>query len=101
MSRIARIATGCAIVDGDPERTAANLQGMLDDINALIGEDGWGGVKVTGFRFDRARGSADIEVEPGPSPLTLDYLRRLMDGRRATPSETMPAKTPGEQGRLL
>lgn len=97
MSRLTGIATTCDI-DRDPEQNTRNHQAMIDRVNALIGEDGWPGVKVEAFYT--AAGLSVLQVEPGASPLTLDYLRRLKEAGQPNPTETPPAVA-GEQGRLV
>lgn len=58
-----------------PDQNAANLQGMIDRINQEVTADGWRGVRVV--LFYPFQNSICLQVEPGVSALTLDYLRSV------------------------
>lgn len=98
MSRHAAIYTGSEI-SADPDTNAANLQAAIDALNAESAADGWTGVKVVEFSNDGR--FACIGIEPGPSALTLDYLRRLKEAGKDTPTEPPRPVLVAEQGRLL
>lgn len=76
----------------DQAANAASLQDMIDRLDIEAQADGWPGVKVV--RFFRTAGRAEIEVEPGVAPLTLDVLRTLKQAGR-------PADEDQQQERLL
>jgi len=98
MSRHLAIYSSCEI-SRDPAQNTANHQALVDEINALIAADGWEGAKVVAFSSDGRFTS--VGVEPGPAPLTLDYLRRM---KEAAKDETIEPARPvlvAEQGRLL
>lgn len=96
MNIIQRIAYGCDIAR-DPEQNRINHQRMVDTLNAIIAGDGWSGVKVAAFHT--VDGSSFVEIEPGISALTLDYLRGLKEAGREIKAE--PPAAIGEQGRLV
>lgn len=100
MTRYLAIGYGCDI-SRDPAENTRNHQRMVDELNAAIREDGWAGVKVTAL--STSKGFTSIQIEPGVSELTLDYLRRLREAGRlpdAPPPEANPLP-PEEQQRLL
>lgn len=101
MSRYLAIGYGCDI-SRDPAQNTLNHQRMVDELNAVIAEDGWPGVKVTAL--ETRRGFTSIQIEPGVSKLTLDYLRKLREAGRlpdAPPPEPNPLPPEGQQKLLL
>lgn len=92
---IERIVYGCDIAR-DPAENRRNHQAMVDTLNGLVADDGWPGVKVEAFYTQNS--SAFIEIVPGVSALTLDYLRGLKERGELRPPVVME---PEGQGRLL
>ena len=74
MSKYTAIAYNCDR-SMNLEQNAVNLQGMIDKINAEVAADGWRGVRVA--YFYPYQDSICLQVEPGVSALTLDYLRSV------------------------
>lgn len=72
MSRYLAIAYSCEIA-ADPVENTVRHEEMIADLRREMFADRWTGCKVT--RFQTHRGRAYVEIEPGVSPLTLDYLR--------------------------
>lgn len=98
MTRHAAIYTGCWIAR-DPAENTASHQAMVDALNAEAAADGWRGAKVIHFTSDGRL--TTVGIEPGPSPLTLDYLRRLKEAGQETPAEPLRPVQVAEQGGLL
>lgn len=97
MTRHAAIYSSCEI-SGDADENAMHLQGLVDALNAAGAADGWTGSKVVEFSTDGR--FACVGVEPGPSLLTLDYLRRLKEAGKETQAQPAPTLV-AEEGRLL
>ncbi|WP_421440682.1 hypothetical protein [Agrobacterium tumefaciens] len=89
MSQYTAFATNCEI-SRDPDENTRRHQAMIDEVNELVGADGWRGVKVT--HFATFSGHTVLQVEPGISPLTLDYLRKMKTAANTnTPEQSAPA----------
>lgn len=98
MTRAAALYSSCEICD-DADANAAQLQALVDLLQAESVADGWPGVKVVEFSNDGR--FACVGIEPGPSPLTLDYLRRLKEAGKETETKPAPPVLVAEDGRLL
>lgn len=98
MTRHLAIYSSCEI-SRDPARNTANHQAMLDELNELMAADGWEGAKIVDFRT--VAGFSAVGIEPGLSPLTLEYLRRMKDAGKETQAEPPRPVLVAEQGRLL
>jgi len=98
MNRYLVIYSGCEI-SRDPAQNTANHQAMVDELNALITADGWEGAKVVAFSSNGRFTS--VGIEPGPAPLTLEYLRRMKEAAKEERSEPARPVLVAEQGRLL
>ncbi|MGI2031962.1 hypothetical protein ACRQ1B_06170 [Rhizobium panacihumi] len=97
MSALTSISYGCDIAR-DPAQNRINHQAMVDELNRLSIDDGWEGVKVT--RFETVGSSDYVTIEPGISPLTLDYLRRMKEAGNSNKPVSTPGKS-GQQGSLI
>lgn len=98
MTRAAAIYSSCEICD-DADANAAVLQALVDVLQAESLADGWSGVKVVEFSNDGR--FACVGIEPGPSPLTLDYLRRLKEAGKDTETKPAAPVLVAAEGRLL
>lgn len=98
MNRYLAIHYSCE-VSRDAAQNTANHQAMVDRLNAVGAEDGWSGAKVIFFSTDEHQ--TLVGIEPGPSPLTLDYLRRMKEAGKDTPTEPPRPVPVAIEGRLL
>jgi hypothetical protein len=98
VTRFLAIYDSCEI-SRDPDQNTANHQALVDSLNAMTAADGWDGVKVVSIVAHCGR--TNVGIEPGRSPLTLEYLRRMKEAGKDTPTETVQPVLVAEQGRLL
>ena len=98
MNRYIAIYSSCEVARDQAQNTI-NHQALVDEINALIAADGWEGAKIVAFSSDgRFTG---VGVEPGPAPLTLEYLRRMKEAAKEEAIQPVRPVLVAEQGRLL
>ena len=89
MTQYTAFATNCEI-SRDPDENTRRHQAMIDEVNELVGGDGWRGVKVV--QLFTLAGHTVLQVEPGRSPLTLDYLRKMKSAANTNaPEQPAPA----------
>lgn len=98
MTRAAALYSSCEIC-ADADANAAQLQALVDVLQSESVADGWSGVKVVEFSNDGR--FACVGIEPGPSPLTLDYLRRLKEAGKETEAKPAAPVLVAQEGRLL